>query len=62
MDKLISALAYKWDGKVQTYVLSSKRTDRFLKGPVPMPWLATAARLPGKALAVGIALWRLGGQ
>ena len=61
MDKSISVIAYRWDSKLQTYVLSSKRTDRFLAGPVPMPWLATAARLPGKALAVGIALWRLAG-
>src|SRR5215217_3190123 len=26
--------------------------DRFLKGPIPLPSLAIAARLPGKALAV----------
>jgi DNA-binding MarR family transcriptional regulator len=34
---------------------------RFLKGPVPMSWLASASKLGGKALAVGIALWRLAG-
>lgn len=29
----------------------------FLKGPVPVPWLAVATGLPGRALAVGVALW-----
>ncbi len=29
----------------------------FLRGPVPLWWLVRAAALPGKALAVGIALW-----
>jgi hypothetical protein len=31
--------------------------DRFLKGPVPWPWLQRAMTLPGKALAVGLMLW-----
>ena len=32
---------------------------RFLRGPVPWPWLSCAARLPGRALhvAVAIRLW-----
>lgn len=38
-----------------------KRGRKFLKGPVPMTWLNTAARQPGKALHVGIALWHLAG-
>jgi len=29
---------------------------QFLKGPIPLIWLATAAGLPGKALAVAVAL------
>jgi hypothetical protein len=33
-----------------------KQRQKFLKGPVPLPWLMTASKLPGKALAVGIAL------
>ena len=33
-----------------------RRTD-FLKGPIPIEWLCRAARLPGKALAVALALW-----
>ncbi len=36
---------------------SKKQSGKFLKGPVPLFWLMAAAQLPGKALAVGIALW-----
>src|SRR3954452_4212832 len=31
--------------------------ERFLHGPVPLPWLEAAARLPGKSLHTGVALW-----
>ena len=34
-----------------------RRGERFLKGPIPWPWLARAARQPGKALQVALALW-----
>jgi hypothetical protein len=34
----------------------------FLRGPVPWPWLEAAARLPGKALALGLCLWREAGR
>ena len=33
------------------------RPPRAFRGPVPMAWLTSAARLPGKSLHVGIALW-----
>jgi hypothetical protein len=29
----------------------------FLKGPIPLAWLAVAARLPGKVLATALAIW-----
>ena len=35
----------------------SKKGEHFLKGPIPLNWLTAAARLPGKALHVAIALW-----
>lgn len=35
--------------------------EKFLKGPIPWRWVETAARLPGKALAVGLAAWREAG-
>ena len=31
----------------------------FLKGPIPMTWLNAAAKLPGKAFNLGIAIWWL---
>ncbi len=31
--------------------------EEFLAGPVPLAWLRVAAIWPGRALAVGIALW-----
>jgi len=37
------------------------RKAKFLRGPVPLAWLRRAADLPGKALAVGLALWFLRG-
>ena len=29
----------------------------FLKGPIPFNWLSMASRLPGRSLAVGMAIW-----
>jgi hypothetical protein len=37
------------------------RGEGFLKGPIPLVWLETAARLPGKSLHTGIALWYAAG-
>jgi hypothetical protein len=31
--------------------------QKFLRGPIPLDWLCKAARLPGKTLHVGLALW-----
>jgi hypothetical protein len=36
--------------------------ERFLKGPIPWSWLTLAARQPGKALQVALALWHLAGM
>jgi DNA-binding transcriptional ArsR family regulator len=36
-----------------------KARELFLKGPIPWRWVQAAARLPGHALAVGLALWHL---
>jgi hypothetical protein len=35
--------------------------EHFLKGPIPWPWILAAGRLPGKALQVGLLLWREAG-
>jgi hypothetical protein len=36
-------------------------SEHFLKGPVPLGWLKSAAALPGKASTVGLYLWYLAG-
>lgn len=41
---------------------SCRQARHFIKGPLPMPWLEQAARLPGKALAVGLLLWFMKGM
>src|SRR5688500_11375531 len=38
-----------------------KPGEKFLKGPVPLSWLESAAHLPGKSLHLGNALWFLAG-
>jgi hypothetical protein len=34
---------------------------KFLRGPVPWDWLQRAGRLPGKALLIGLLLWKEAG-
>jgi hypothetical protein len=36
-------------------------TVKFIKGPIPLEWISRANALPGKAGAVGMALWFLVG-
>lgn len=36
-------------------------TEKFIRGPIPLEWIARANALPGKAGAVGLALWFLVG-
>lgn len=38
-----------------------RQGEKFLKGPIPWTWLERAFRLPGKALHVGLLLWREAG-
>ena len=53
------------DGEVATLEqladMLSRRGGLYLKGPVPWPWIVAATALPGKALIVGLCLWRLAG-
>jgi hypothetical protein len=37
--------------------LRLRPSGSFLKGPVSLGWLAAAAKLPGRALHVGIVIW-----
>lgn len=42
--------------------VAAPKKDLFLRGPIPLNWLSKAARLPGKTLNVGLALWWLNGM
>jgi hypothetical protein len=35
-----------------------RQGEKFLKGPIPWSWLSQACRLPGKALAIALLLWK----
>ena len=37
--------------------IEGKRRNHFLKGPISLPWLMRASRLPGRAIVVGIVIW-----
>ena len=43
-------------------LVESQKAALFLRGPIPLNWLGSAAALPGKTLHVGIALWWLHGM
>lgn len=43
-------------------LVASPKAELFLRGPIPLAWLGSAASLPGKTLNVGIALWWLHGM
>lgn len=45
------------EGRYQSQAPRHRNGDKFLKGPIPWSWLTLAARQPGKALHVAIALW-----
>ena len=54
-------MAVGWAGLKSRPIPRHGPLDTFLKGPIPWPWLATAARLPGKVLQVSLVLWKLAG-
>ena len=59
-DHLIPVKRLLLDRTSGTLVVAPKK-ELFLRGPIPLEWLAIAAALPGKALHVAIALmWRYG--
>ena len=50
-----------WNRAAGAYKSNDAVRAPFLRGPIPMPWLAAAANEGGACLAVGIALWFLAG-
>jgi hypothetical protein len=57
-DREIPVKRVRKDASTGGYV-DTPFTEPFLKGPIPMAWLKSAAELPGKALHLGIAIWWL---
>ena len=57
-DRDIPVKKVRRDASTGGYVVAPL-TEPFLKGPIPMSWIKTAAELPGKALQLGIAIWWL---
>lgn len=55
----------RWSRDSQAYCAdetgATPATGRFIKGPIPLDWIGRAARLPGKALHVALALRYLAG-
>ena len=62
--KQVRETRYTWDrdsGEYRKATSTATVTEHYLRGPIPLAWLATAARLPGQSLAVGVGLWHLAG-
>jgi hypothetical protein len=47
----------EWKAHARISKRPLRLNGEFLKGPIPLDWLALACRLPGKSLAVGLAIW-----
>ena len=60
-DKSIPVKRVRLDSSTGKYI-GAPLTGPFLKGPIPMAWLNEAAKLPGKAINLGIAIWWLAGM
>jgi hypothetical protein len=54
-DSLIPVTRLQLD-RMSSMLVNAPKKDLFLRGPIPMDWLATAAKLPGKTLNVALAL------
>lgn len=58
----IAAECLRWTGAGYAPAApSTKSKVRFIKGPLPLPWMLQAMQLPGKATQVALALWYLAG-
>lgn len=60
-DKNIPTKRIRLDSSSGQYI-EAPLSVPFLRGPIPMAWLNVAAKLPGKTLNVGIAIWWLAGM
>ena len=60
-DRSIPVKRVRHDSSTGKYI-DAPLSVPFLRGPIPMAWLNEAARLPGKAINLGIAIWWLDGM
>ncbi len=60
-DRDIPVKRIKLDSSSGQYI-DAPMSVPFIRGPIPLAWLNAAARLPGKTLNVGIAIWWLAGM
>ena len=60
-DKSIPVKRVRLDSSTGKYI-GAPLTVPFLKGPIPLAWLNEAAKLPGKAINLGLAIWWLAGM
>ena len=60
-DKSIPVKRVRLDSSTGKYI-GAPLSVPFLKGPIPMAWLNEAAKLPGKAINLGLAIWWLAGM
>jgi hypothetical protein len=59
MSKIISLEEYKCErnGSSITGPPGSPPFEKFLKGPVSLPWITSASKISSSALSVGVLLW-----
>jgi hypothetical protein len=55
LDDDLDAYTSSCDGATQSHGFCQRR--EFIRGPLPVDWIAAAARLPGLALALALAIW-----
>ena len=60
-DKSIPVKRVRLDSSSGQYI-DAPMSVPFIRGPIPLAWLNVAARLPGKTLNVGLAIWWLAGM
>ena len=60
-DKSIPVKRVRLDSSSGQYIHAPMSVP-FIRGPIPLAWLNAAAKLPGKTLNVGLAIWWLAGM
>lgn len=61
--KQITEVRHRWSAYTQTFTPYHPMVAKalFIKGPISLPWIGQAARLPGKTLHVALALQYMAG-